>query len=343
MTEPTVIDCPGCGGFGQIDPGSAAACPLCDGTGKATTTLSTFDLIERLRGPHAVFMTVEQGTVFLNEVADKIEELQGQLIWGFYEEEEPEYTQGSEKLHELHELVTAEECNGLVKTIKETQERVGELETENTKLRAALANSELPCVYCTLSKEDWSKCKSGFPGCGRADDAMGCPELGSSLRVEAAETAKIELAEHLDKTIAVAADAVNRMNAAEAKVVELEETSKYWMNEATAGIDGAKARITWKDRAKASKARVVELEKERDLAIAHDRQPYPTAAAYEAVCKARTKWQARCHDRYVETTCLQKVLENYATSIEKLAFEMEPPNEFTPRFVQLVVSLRQAL
>lgn len=28
------------------------------------------------------------------------------------------------------------------------------------------------------------------------------------------------------------------------------------------------------------------VEKERDLAIAHDRQPYPTAAAYEAVCLA---------------------------------------------------------
>ena len=84
-----------------------------------------------------------------------VEALQGQLIWGFYEEEVPEYIQGSEKLHELHELVTADECNGLVKTIK-------------------------------------------------------------TLRMQ-----KVELAEHLDKTIAVAADAVNRMNAAEAHAVEL--------------------------------------------------------------------------------------------------------------------------
>jgi hypothetical protein len=120
--------------------------------------LTTTDIIERLRGSSIVFMTIEQGTMFLNEVANKIEELQGQLIWGFYEEEIPEYTQGSEKLHELHELVTAEECNGLVKTIKETRERGA----------------------------------------------------------------------------------------------ELEKTSEYWMGEATAGIDGAKARITWKDRAKAA-------------------------------------------------------------------------------------------
>ena len=32
---------------------------------------------------------------------------------------------------------------------------------------------------------------------------------------------------------------------------------------------------------------------ERDQAIAHDRQPYPTAEAYERVCAARTKWQEK--------------------------------------------------
>lgn len=58
-----------------------------------------------------------------------------------------------------------------------------ELNEENVRLRAALANSELPCAYCTLSKEDWNKCQSGFPGCGRADDAMGCAELGASLEL----------------------------------------------------------------------------------------------------------------------------------------------------------------
>ncbi len=57
-----------------------------------------------------------------------VETLRGQLIWGFYEEEAPEYTQGSEKLHGLHELVTADECNGLVKTTKTLMGRVAELE-----------------------------------------------------------------------------------------------------------------------------------------------------------------------------------------------------------------------
>lgn len=61
-----------------------------------------------------------------------------------------------------------------------------EINEENTRLRAALANSELPCVYCTLSKEDWNKCRSGFPGCGRADDAMGCPELCARMELNRA-------------------------------------------------------------------------------------------------------------------------------------------------------------
>lgn len=33
--------------------------------------------------------------------------------------------------------------------------------------------------------------------------------------------------------------------------------------------------------------------RERDEAVAHDSQPYPTAAAYEAACAARDKWQER--------------------------------------------------
>jgi hypothetical protein len=41
------------------------------------------------------------------------------------------------------------------------------------------------------------------------------------------------------------------------------------------------------------KAGIAQLTEERDLAVAHDRQPYPTAWAYEQVCKARTKHQER--------------------------------------------------
>lgn len=56
-----------------------------------------------------------------------------------------------------------------------------ELRAENTKLRAMIANSKIDCVYCGLTKEDFQKCRSGFPGCDRADDMQGCPHLAESL------------------------------------------------------------------------------------------------------------------------------------------------------------------
>jgi hypothetical protein len=43
------------------------------------------------------------------------------------------------------------------------------------------------------------------------------------------------------------------------------------------------------ERIESLEARERELVKERDLAIAHDRQPYPTAEAYEAACAALSK------------------------------------------------------
>lgn len=41
------------------------------------------------------------------------------------------------------------------------------------------------------------------------------------------------------------------------------------------------------------RTRIDELRRERDQAIAHDRQPYPTAWAYEKACEALRKHQAR--------------------------------------------------
>lgn len=59
--------------------------------------------------------------------------------------------------------------------------RIKELRAENERLRAALAHSDQPCAYCSLPADEWNKCVSGFPGCGRADDAMGCPHLGDGM------------------------------------------------------------------------------------------------------------------------------------------------------------------
>ena len=60
-------------------------------------------------------------------------------------------------------------------------------ERDNTHLRSALAVSKDPCRYCQLPAEENEKCRSGFPGCDRADDMMGCPELGASLALQDAE------------------------------------------------------------------------------------------------------------------------------------------------------------
>lgn len=43
---------------------------------------------------------------------------------------------------------------------------------ENDTLKNILAESDLPCIYCHLPAGDMSKCRSGFPGCARADDLM---------------------------------------------------------------------------------------------------------------------------------------------------------------------------
>jgi hypothetical protein len=39
--------------------------------------------------------------------------------------------------------------------------------------------------------------------------------------------------------------------------------------------------------------RAEEAERERDLAVAHDRQPYPAAHAYEKACEALERWKGR--------------------------------------------------
>ncbi len=55
------------------------------------------------------------------------------------------------------------------------------MELENQRLRAALAMSDQPCAYCSLPADKWAECAHGFPGCGRGDDAMGCPYLGHAM------------------------------------------------------------------------------------------------------------------------------------------------------------------
>lgn len=73
----------------------------------------------------------------------------------------------------------------------QAEAEVARLTSENDHLRASLANRGGACPYCTLPKEDWAKCASGFPGCARADDAMLCPNVGASLEADA-EVARLK-------------------------------------------------------------------------------------------------------------------------------------------------------
>lgn len=76
--------------------------------------------------------------------------------------------------------VRLSDAEAIEKELYETRE-------ENTRLRAAIAQGASACIYCSLPKAEWSKCKSGFPGCARGEDAMGCPELGASYYLDEAK------------------------------------------------------------------------------------------------------------------------------------------------------------
>jgi hypothetical protein len=52
---------------------------------------------------------------------------------------------------------------------------VKRLRYENDYLRHYIAMSDLPCVYCKLSKADMGKCPSGLSGCSRGEDMVNPP------------------------------------------------------------------------------------------------------------------------------------------------------------------------
>ena len=59
----------------------------------------------------------------------------------------------------------------------------------------------------------------------------------------------------------------------------------------------------------AERARADAIERERDLAIAHDRQPYPTAWAYDQACKALTAAKARADSAEAKVRELEEKIE----------------------------------
>lgn len=87
----------------------------------------------------------------------------------------------------LHKHVYGESLWVRLSDAEAIENELIETREENTRLRAAIAQGTSACIYCSLPKEQWSTCKSGFPGCARGDDAIGCPELGASYHLSEME------------------------------------------------------------------------------------------------------------------------------------------------------------
>src|SRR3972149_3352988 len=56
------------------------------------------------------------------------------------------------------------------KKLRSLAAELTELRKENNTLRGLLGNSAKDCQYCGLPAAEQGRCKSGFPGCSRADD-----------------------------------------------------------------------------------------------------------------------------------------------------------------------------
>jgi len=92
------------------------------------------------------------------------------------------------------------------------------------------------------------------------------------------------------------------------------------------------------ERIAALESKLRTVERERDLAIAHDRQPYPTAAAYEAACEALNATKSKLREAEERNVQLRAAL--YGTTAANQMVDAlrpldvrdltnEPPRPFT--------------
>lgn len=76
-----------------------------------------------------------------------------------------------------------------------------------------------------------------------------------------------------------------------------------------------------------------------DLAIAHDRQPYPTAEAYELACKARTRWQERAESAESQLSTLRaQAMEN-----DEIVFASKPPSSVEIRLQGILTQIEHVM
>lgn len=70
----------------------------------------------------------------VDELEKIVADHEKELIYGFYEEEHPQYSQGPQK-SEIQELATASEINGLVKKLKDMTEKYNKLMTKKVETK----------------------------------------------------------------------------------------------------------------------------------------------------------------------------------------------------------------
>lgn len=117
----------------------------------------------------------------LEEAKIEIDKLRDAVVFGFYEEKYPSYTQGFEEgAHELTSEVTANECNHLIGMVKDLEERlkaanllVDQAERIKTIVRHIFA--EKTGVYF-ICGESGDKDRDGLP-----DRILVCPEAGADV------------------------------------------------------------------------------------------------------------------------------------------------------------------
>ena len=66
----------------------------------------------------------------INVLQIELAKAREQIVWGFHEEEVPQYTQGPKGEHEMTEPIAAEEANGLVKTIVDLRAELTTVKTD---------------------------------------------------------------------------------------------------------------------------------------------------------------------------------------------------------------------
>jgi len=186
-------------------------------------------------------------------------------------------------------------------------------------LREALAEQPEPpkpvCPTCEGRKEVCDHCgeEYNYFKCAESAQPVPCPKCSQPQESDAAKTAIVIAMDILHDALHAKAglvrnkieDAWNVLDkAASKKAVESDaakEASEY-VREKVCYLSVHNA----KEIMQALLAEVEQLTTERDLAIAHDRQPYPTAQAYEKTCEALHKKEAENEQQAKKVEELEK-------------------------------------